>query len=125
MQLWKVLLAVGIDVVAIASLDPSSIARNETSFPKSPVAQQPNCKNPQTQPEMNVCSRLDYQQADRKLKQTYDRLRSKSTATSRQQLVNSQTAWIAFRDSKLRIFNKASLKEARSPLQCSIPVFPM
>lgn len=99
MQLWKVLLAVGIDVVAIASLDPSSIARNETSFPKSPVAQQPNCKDPQTQPEMNVCSRLDYQQADRKLKQNYDRLRSKSTATSRQQLVNSQTAWIAFRDS--------------------------
>jgi uncharacterized protein YecT (DUF1311 family) len=99
MELWKVLLAVGIDVVAIASLDPSSIARNETSFPKSPVAQQPNCKNPQTQPEMNVCSRLDYQQADKKLQQVYDRLRSKLPNTSQQQLVSAQKAWIAFRDS--------------------------
>lgn len=107
MDLWKVLLAVGIGAVTIAGLEASSLnkaipeefALTPNSLPKSSIAQQPNCKNPQTQPEMNACSRLEYQQADKKLNQVSDRLRNKLTGTSRQQLVSSQKAWIAFRDS--------------------------
>ncbi|MCU0547602.1 MAG: lysozyme inhibitor LprI family protein [Oscillatoriaceae cyanobacterium Prado104] len=106
MVLRKVLLAVGIGAVTIAGLEASSLeaiseefAPTPNSLPKSSIAQQPNCKNPQTQPEMNACSRLDYQQADKKLQQVYDRLRSKLTGTSRQQLISGQTAWIVFRDS--------------------------
>jgi uncharacterized protein YecT (DUF1311 family) len=115
MVLWKFLLAVGIGVVTVTDLDASSlsvgeegaghiaipegIASNSNFFQNSSIAQQPNCKNPQTQPEMNACSRLDYQQVDKKLQQVYDRLRSKLPNTSQQQLVSAQRAWIAFRDS--------------------------
>jgi uncharacterized protein YecT (DUF1311 family) len=98
MELWKVLLAAGIGAVT-ADLSASLIAPNSNSFQSVSIAQQPNCKNPQTQPEINVCSRLDYQQSDKKLQQVYDRLRNKLPATSQQQLVSAHKAWIAFRDS--------------------------
>jgi uncharacterized protein YecT (DUF1311 family) len=57
------LLAVGMATRGIAS--PTSAATNLQ------LAQRPNCNNPQTQSEMNICASIAYQNADRKLNQVY------------------------------------------------------
>ncbi len=62
------------------------------------VAQQPNCNNPQTQSEMNVCAGIAYRNADRRLNQVYQQLLPKLPASRRQQLVTAQQAWIRYRD---------------------------
>ena len=62
------------------------------------IAQELNCNNPQTQLEMNYCSGLDYKKADQRLNQVYRRLRPEVPTARRQYLVNTQLAWIKFRD---------------------------
>ena len=62
------------------------------------VAQQPNCNNPQTQSEMNVCAGIAYRNADRRLNQVYQQLLPKLPASRRQQLVTAQQACIRYRD---------------------------
>jgi len=57
------LFAVGMATRGIAS--PTSAATNLQ------LAQRPNCNNPQTQSEMNICASIAYQNADRKLNQVY------------------------------------------------------
>lgn len=63
-----------------------------------PVAQQPNCNNPQTQGEMNACAGIAYRNADRRLNQVYQQVLPKLPAARRQQLVTAQQAWIRYRD---------------------------
>lgn len=63
-----------------------------------PVAQQPNCNNPQTQAEMNACAGIAYRNADRRLNQVYQQVLPKLPAARRQQLTTAQQAWIRFRD---------------------------
>ena len=53
------LFAVGMATPGIAS--PTSAATNLQ------LAQRPNCNNPQTQSQMNICASIAYQNADRKL----------------------------------------------------------
>ena len=62
------------------------------------VAQQPNCNNPQTQSEMNICAGIAYRNADRRLNQFYQQLLPKLSAGRRQQLVTAQQAWLRYRD---------------------------
>ena len=62
------------------------------------VAQQPNCKNPQTTLDMNVCSSQEFQAADRRLNQVYQQLQAKISSTQKQRLTAAQRTWIAFRD---------------------------
>ena len=62
------------------------------------VAQQPNCKNPQTTLDMNVCSSQEFQAADRKLNQVYQQLQAKISSRQKQRLTAAQGTWIAFRD---------------------------
>jgi len=66
--------------------------------PAIQIAQQPNCKNPQTQAEMNVCAGIEFQNADKRLNQVYQQLTSKLSATRKQKLILAQKAWISFRD---------------------------
>ena len=66
--------------------------------PAMQVAQQPNCKDPQTQVEINVCAGIEYQNADKRLNQVYQKLIPKLSATRRQKLIVAQRAWINFRD---------------------------
>ena len=63
------------------------------------LAQRPNCNNPQTQSEMNICASIAYQNADRKLNQVYRQLLPKLSAARKQKLISAQQAWIKFRDS--------------------------
>lgn len=85
------LFAVGMATPSIAS--PTSAATNLQ------LAQRPNCNNPQTQSEMNICASIAYQNADRKLNQVYRQLLPKLSAARKQKLITAQQAWIKFRDS--------------------------
>ncbi len=85
------LLAVAMATPSIAS--PTSAATNLQ------LAQRPNCNNPQTQSEMNICASIAYQNADRKLNQVYRQLLPKLSAARKQKLITAQQAWIKFRDS--------------------------
>ena len=62
------------------------------------IAQQPNCKSPQTTLDMNVCSSQEFQAADRKLNQVYQQLQAKISSRQKQRLTAAQRTWIAFRD---------------------------
>jgi uncharacterized protein YecT (DUF1311 family) len=62
------------------------------------VAQKLNCNLPQTQLEINRCSQLAYQNADKKLNQVYKQLLPKLERPRQQKLIAAQQAWIKFRD---------------------------
>ena len=62
------------------------------------VAQQPNCKSPQTTLDMNVCSSQEFQAADRKLNQVYQQLLPKLNSKQKQRLTVAQRSWLKFRD---------------------------
>ncbi|MBD2544166.1 MULTISPECIES: lysozyme inhibitor LprI family protein [Planktothricoides] len=66
----------------------------QDNFRDNLLAQNPNCDNPQSQAEMNICAARYYQAADRKLNQVYQQLSSQM----RSQLTLAQLAWIDFRD---------------------------
>ncbi|MBO6726597.1 MAG: DUF1311 domain-containing protein [Rhizobiaceae bacterium] len=59
-----------------------------------------NCEDPQTQLEMNHCAGLAYEAADERLNETYGEVRARLDEAGREQLVATQRAWIAFRDTE-------------------------
>ncbi|GAB4297769.1 MAG: hypothetical protein Fur0025_35920 [Oscillatoriaceae cyanobacterium] len=69
------------------------------------TAQQPNCNNMANlnQAQMNQCAAIFYQDADKKLNQVYQQL----PAATRQQLTNTQLAWIKFRDGNCELARSA------------------
>ncbi len=76
------------------------------------VAQEPkaNCKNPQTQIEMNICSQRDFDAADMALNAQYQTTRKAMKAWdadamselkgAEDALVKAQRAWVAYRDAQ-------------------------
>lgn len=62
------------------------------------VAQKLNCNLPQTQLEINRCSQLAYENADKKLNQAYKQLLPNLERPRQQKLIAAQQAWIKFRD---------------------------
>ena len=91
-------------VLSIASLFAVGMATPSIASPASgttnlQLAQNPNCNNPQTQSQMNICASIAYQNADRKLNQVYRQLLPKLSAARKQKLITAQQAWIKFRDS--------------------------
>ncbi|MBE9095391.1 lysozyme inhibitor LprI family protein [Tychonema sp. LEGE 07203] len=62
------------------------------------IAQQPNCKSPQTTLDMNMCSSQEFKAADTKLNQVYQQLRGKLSSKQKQRLTVAQRTWIEFRD---------------------------
>ncbi|EUB96711.1 protein of unknown function DUF1311 [Rhizobium sp. CF080] len=75
-------------------------------------AQEPkaNCKNPQTQMEMNICSQRDFDAADKALNAQYQTTRkamknwdadsSADLKGAEDALVKAQRAWVAYRDAQ-------------------------
>ncbi|MFN9735327.1 MAG: lysozyme inhibitor LprI family protein [Microcystis sp.] len=102
------LLAVGMATRGIAS--PTSAATNLQ------LAQRPNCNNPQTQSEMNICASIAYQNADRKLNQVYRQLLPKLSASRKQKLISAQQAWIKFRDSSCEFERSAYEGGSMAPM---------
>ncbi|MEE9986485.1 MAG: lysozyme inhibitor LprI family protein [Agrobacterium pusense] len=72
------------------------------------AAQEPNCKEPQTQADMTICAGKDYERADKKLNVEYQKLRKLLTERDKaadadgkgatDALVTAQRNWVAFRD---------------------------
>ena len=75
------------------------------------AAQDPDCRDPQYQAEMNRCAYLDFQAADRELNQIWPQMIAAArradaeinrefdqAPTSEAALRNAQRAWITFRD---------------------------
>jgi uncharacterized protein YecT (DUF1311 family) len=62
------------------------------------LAQQVNCKSPQTTLDQNVCSSQEFQAADRKLNQVYQQLQPKLNSKQKQRLIVAQRSWLKFRD---------------------------
>jgi uncharacterized protein YecT (DUF1311 family) len=73
----------------------ASLAR---STPSDMIAQQLNCNNPGSNVEYKECAHRAYEQADRRLNQVYQQLRSKLSGAERKQLADAELAWIQFRD---------------------------
>ena len=83
------------------------------------VAQQPNCTDPQTQTDMNLCAGLSWRQADRTLNRTYRELLPKLSSSPRQQLIGAQQAWIRFRDAECNFAGSAVAGGTMQPMVIS------
>lgn len=72
------------------------------------AAQEPNCKEPQTQADMTICAGKDYEKADKELNVAYQKLRKLLIERDKaadadgkgatDALVTAQRSWVAFRD---------------------------
>ena len=71
---------------------------SKASNTSSQLAQQPNCKSPQTTLDMNLCSSQEFQAADKKLNQVYHQLQPKINSKQKQRLIVAQRSWLKFRD---------------------------
>ncbi len=80
-------------LLAAGFLLPSKASNNSPQ-----LAQQPNCKNPQTTLDMNMCSSQEFQAADKKLNQVYQQLQPKINSKQKQRLIVAQRSWLKFRD---------------------------
>jgi uncharacterized protein YecT (DUF1311 family) len=98
MKLPKSLLNLVTSSLIVIGFNGSAIAFDRTYFPANfqanLLAQNPNCDNPQTEAEMNICAARYYESADRRLNQVYQQLPS----PMRSQINSAQLAWIDFRD---------------------------
>jgi uncharacterized protein YecT (DUF1311 family) len=90
--IWTTLTA-SLILLAAASLLPSQASNTSLK-----LAQQPNCKSPQTTLDQNVCSSQEFQAADKKLNQVYQQLQPKLNSKQKQRLIVAQRSWLKFRD---------------------------
>ncbi len=102
-------------LLAVAMATPS-IASPASGTTNLQLAQNPNCNNPQTQSEMNICASIAYQNADRKLNQVYRQLLPKLSASRQQKLISAQQAWIKFRDSSCEFERSAYEGGSMAPM---------
>ncbi|MER3432720.1 MAG: hypothetical protein C4288_04640 [Leptolyngbya sp. ERB_1_1] len=95
-------------ILSIAALTIGSVvctnalvkAQNNTS-PRDnpPTTIKVNCRNPQTQFDMNLCASESARTADRQLNLAYQKAIAKFKGTPQEnQLATAQSAWIKFRD---------------------------
>ena len=60
---------------------------------------QPDCKKPQTQLEMNYCANLTYEAVDRKLNEVYQKvMQGLQSRPHNMALYQAQIAWLRYRD---------------------------
>ncbi|NKJ03646.1 uncharacterized protein YecT (DUF1311 family) [Rhizobium sp. SG741] len=90
--------------VAAVLMCGQAFAQSDADQPKI------DCKNAQTQTDMNTCAALDFQRADKALNEQYKKTRTAMVAIdadldadikgAEKALVKAQRAWIDFRDSQ-------------------------
>lgn len=89
---WTTLTA-SFTLLTAASLLPSQASNTSLK-----LAEQPNCKSPQTTLDQSLCSSQEFQAADRKLNQVYQQLQAKLNSKQSQRLIVAQRIWLKFRD---------------------------
>lgn len=57
-----------------------------------------DCRNPQTQTEMNQCAAQDLEEITKEINKVYTEYRGRLNESQRQQIKEVQLAWIKFRD---------------------------
>ncbi|MEH2237325.1 lysozyme inhibitor LprI family protein [Nostoc sp.] len=94
------LLLVLASMLTLSSLDTPTmtIAGTTPDLPEMRLVQKLNCNNPQTQTAINECTKLSYQNADKKLNRVYQQLLPTLESSRKQKLITAQFAWIKFRD---------------------------
>ncbi|QMS88898.1 lysozyme inhibitor LprI family protein [Nostoc edaphicum CCNP1411] len=94
------LLLVLASMLTLSSLDTTTVTLAGTTPDLSEIllVQKLNCNNPQTQTAINECTKLSYQNSDKKLNQAYQKLVSTLEKPRKQKLIAAQLAWIKFRD---------------------------
>jgi uncharacterized protein YecT (DUF1311 family) len=94
------LLLVFASMLTLSSLDTPTMATTGTTsdLPQMRLVQKFSCNNPQTQIAINECTKLSYQNADKKLNQAYQQLVPTLERSRKQKLIAAQAAWIKFRD---------------------------
>lgn len=100
------LLTLGLVIVPSAQAKELPNCRQpKTNLEKSICQTSVNCENPVTQLDLNFCSAWEAEVSDRQLNQAYkqlrDQYRKQNNQHSKKQdtyLVNSQLAWIKYRD---------------------------
>lgn len=87
-------------MLTLSSLDTPTmtIAGTTPDLAEMRLVQKLNCNNPQTQSAINECTRLSYQNADKKLNRVYQQLLPTLESFRKQKLIAAQLAWIKFRD---------------------------
>ena len=65
-----------------------------------------DCRNPQTQQDMNVCMQQSYEAMDRQLQQVYQQLYSRLDAAGQKQLAASQEEWKRYRQAQSELESK-------------------
>ncbi|MEG4323402.1 MULTISPECIES: lysozyme inhibitor LprI family protein [unclassified Microcoleus] len=91
-NIWATFTAILLFLVA-GFLVPSQASNNRVQ-----IAQQPNCKSPQTTVDMNICSSQEFKAADTKLNQLYQQILPKINSKQKQRLIAAQRTWVKFRD---------------------------
>lgn len=72
-----------------------------TNSENLPVRNTPlDCRNPQTQQDMNICMQQSYEAMDRQLQQAYQQLYSRLNAEGQKQLSESQEEWKHYRQAQ-------------------------
>jgi uncharacterized protein YecT (DUF1311 family) len=66
--------------------------------PSTASAQDPDCRQAQTQAELNQCAELSAKRADRELNQVYQQVLKKQTPELSSLLVKAEEDWIKYRD---------------------------
>ncbi len=94
------LLLVLASMLTLSSLNTTTmtIAGTTPDSSEMSLVQKLNCNNPQTQAAINECTKLSYQNADKKLNQIYQQLLSTLERSRKQKLIAAQLGWIKFRD---------------------------
>ncbi|MGF1933183.1 MAG: lysozyme inhibitor LprI family protein [Nostoc sp. ChiQUE02] len=94
------LLLVLTSILTLSALDTRTmgIAGTMPDLPEMRLVQKLNCNNPQTQTAINECTKLSYQNADKKLNQVYQQLLPTLERSRKQKLITAQQAWLKFRD---------------------------
>ncbi|MBG1244582.1 lysozyme inhibitor LprI family protein [Nostoc sp. NZL] len=87
-------------MLTLSSLDTPTmtIAGTTPNLSDMRLVQKLNCHNPQTQRAINECTKLSYQNVDKKLNQVYQQLLPTLERSRKQKLIAAQQAWIKFRD---------------------------
>ena len=82
-------------------------------------AEDVDCNNAMTQPDMNFCSGKGYQAADKVLNSTYAKLMAAADESDKKRLRNAERAWIAFRDAQCGYETSASIDGTIHPMEVS------
>ncbi|MEH2249186.1 lysozyme inhibitor LprI family protein [Nostoc sp.] len=94
------LLLVLASMLTLSSFDipTMTIAGTTPDLPEMRLVQKLNCNNPQTQAAINECTKLSYQNAEKKLNRVYQQLLATLESSRKQKLITAQVVWSKFRD---------------------------